>query len=67
MTKELKTTDYMGYAWEEVSPAGKRLAKKIAGDLNITKVEAYQLLMEHLSTLCRKGNEKLETGHESHD
>ena len=57
----------MGYAWEEVSPAGKRLAKKIAGDLNITKVEAYQLLMEHLSTLCRKGNEKLETGHESHD
>ena len=28
----MKKTEYMGYAWEEVSPAGKRLAKKIADE-----------------------------------
>ena len=48
-TKETNLpTEYMGYTWEEVSPEGKRLAKKLAGDLNITEIEAYQLLVHHM-------------------
>jgi len=48
MTKELKTTDYMGYTWEKVSPEGKRIAKKLASDLNITEIEAYQLVVQYM-------------------
>ncbi len=48
MTKELKTTEYMGYTWEEVSPEGKRIAKKLASDLNITEIEAYQLVVQYM-------------------
>ena len=49
LTKETNPpTEYMGYTWDEVSPKGKALAKKLAGDLNITEIEAYQLLVEHM-------------------
>ena len=48
MTKELKPTEYMGYTWEKVSPEGKRIAKKLASDLNITKIEAYQLVIQYM-------------------
>jgi len=48
IAKSEKKIESMGYSWEEVSPEGKRLAKKLAGDLNITEIEAYQLLVEHM-------------------
>ena len=49
MNKELKPTNDMGYTWEEVSPEGKRIAKKLASDLNITEIEAYQFVVQYMS------------------
>jgi len=45
----MKKTEYMGYTLEEASPEGKRLAKKLASDLNITEIEAYQLVVQHMT------------------
>tara|TARA_Y100001937_G_scaffold77238_1_gene104785 strand:+ start:756 stop:983 length:228 start_codon:yes stop_codon:yes gene_type:complete len=38
----------MGYTWEQVSPEGKRIAKKLASDLGCTEIEAYQSLVHHM-------------------
>ena len=38
----------MGYTWEQVSPEGKRVAKKLASDLGCTEIEAYQLVVQKM-------------------
>ncbi len=38
----------MGYTWEQVSPEGKRIAKKLASDLGCNEIEAYQLVVQKM-------------------